>query len=174
MVAQMVKNPPAMQDTCVWSLDWEDLLEKGMAMHYSILAWKIPWIEEPGRLQSMGSHYEPLSNIWQCFLKCLKIYMLFRHLVTKLCSPLHDPMDCSTPGFPVLHYLPEFVLTHVQRVHDANQPSYPLLSPSPLALNLSQHQGPFQWIGSSHQVAKVLKLQLHHQSFQWIFSVSFP
>ena len=159
MVAQMVKNPPVMQDTWVWSLDWEDPLEKGMA----ILAWRIPQTEEPSRLLSMGSHYEPLSNIWQCFLKCLKMYTLFRHSVTKLCSPLHDPMNCSTPGFPVLHYLPEFALTHVHWVHDAIQPPHPLSSPSPLALSFSQHQGPFQWIGSSHQVAKVLKLQLHRQ-----------
>ena len=55
VVAQMVKNLPAMQDTWVQSLDWEDPLEKGMATHPSILAWEIPWTEEPGRLQSMGS-----------------------------------------------------------------------------------------------------------------------
>ena len=51
----MVKNLPAMQETWVQSLDWEDTLEKGMAIHSSILAWKIPWTEELGRLQSMGS-----------------------------------------------------------------------------------------------------------------------
>ena len=56
LVAQMVKNPPAMQETGVLSLGWEDPLEKGMATHSSILAWKIPWAEEPGRLPSMGSH----------------------------------------------------------------------------------------------------------------------
>ena len=55
LVAQMVKNPPAMQGTWVQSLDWEDSLEKGMVSHYSSLAWRIPWTEEPGRLQSMGS-----------------------------------------------------------------------------------------------------------------------
>ena len=54
-MAQMVKNPPAMQDTQFHSLDWEDPLEKGMATHSSILAWRIPWTEEPGRLQSTGS-----------------------------------------------------------------------------------------------------------------------
>ena len=54
LVAQMVKNPPAMQETWVWSLGWEDLLEEGMATHSSILAWRIPWTEEPGRLESMG------------------------------------------------------------------------------------------------------------------------
>ena len=78
-------------------------------------------------------------------------------------------MDCSTPGFPVYHQLPELAQTQVHRVSDAIQPSHPLLSPSPPALNFSQHQGLFQWVSSSHQVAKVLEFQLQHQSFQWIF-----
>ena len=64
-------------------------------------------------------------------------------------------MDCSTPGFPVLHYLLEFAQTHVHWVGDASQPSHPLSPSSPLAVNLSQHQGLFQWDGSSHQVAKL-------------------
>ena len=66
LVAQLVKNPPAMQETWVWSLGWEDPLEKGMATHSSILAWRIPWTEEPGRLQSMGSQrvgYDWATNI---------------------------------------------------------------------------------------------------------------
>ena len=75
-------------------------------------------------------------------------------------------MICSTSGLPVHHQLPEFSQTHVHRVGDAIQPSYPLSSPSPPALNLSQHQGLFQWVSSSHQVTKVLELQLQHQSFQ--------
>ena len=91
--------------------------------------------------------------------------------VAQSCLNLWDPMDCSTPGFPVLYYLLEFAQTHVHWVSDAIQPSHPLLSPSPHALNLSHHQGPFQWVGSFHQVAKVLELQLWHQSFQWIFRV---
>ena len=78
-------------------------------------------------------------------------------------------MNCNTPGFPVLHYLPEFAQTHVHWMSDAIQPSHPLSSASPPALSLSQHQGLFQWVGSSHQVAKVLELQFQHQSFQWIF-----
>ena len=77
------------------------------------------------------------------------------------------PLNCSTPGLPVHHQLLEFTQTHVYRVGDAIQPSHPLSSPSPLALNLSQHQGLFQWVSSSHQVAKVLEFQLQHQSFQW-------
>ena len=62
-------------------------------------------------------------------------------------------MNRSTPGLPVHHQLPEFTQTHVYRVGDAIQPSHPLSSPSPPALNLSQHQGLFKWISSSHQVA---------------------
>ena len=73
------------------------------------------------------------------------------------------PMDCSVPSFSVLHYLPEFAQTHVHWVGDAIQPSHPLLSPSPPAFNRSQHQGLFQWVSSSSQVAKVLELQLQHQ-----------
>ena len=82
-------------------------------------------------------------------------------------------MDCSTPGFPVLHHLLEFAQTHVHRVDDAIQPSHPLSSPSPPALNLSQHQGLFQCDSSLHQVAKILELQLQHQSFQWVFHCCF-
>ena len=69
-------------------------------------------------------------------------------------------MDCSIPGFPVLHYLPEFAQTHVHWVSDAIQPSHPLSSPSPPTFNLSQHQGLFQWVSSLPQMAKVLEFQL--------------
>ena len=93
--------------------------------------------------------------------------------VAKWSPTLCDPMNCRTPGFSVHHYLPEFAQTHVHWVSDAIQPSHPLLPPSPLDLNFSQHQGLFQWVSSSHQVAKVLELQLQHQSFQWIFRTDF-
>ena len=83
---------------------------------------------------------------------------------------LCDPMDCSRPGFPVLHQLPKLAQTHVHPVSDAIQPSHPLSSPSLPAFSLSQYQSLFQWVGSSHQVAKVLEFQLQHQSFQWISS----
>ena len=75
-------------------------------------------------------------------------------------------MDCSMPGFTVHHQLLEFTQTHVHRVGDAIQPSHPLSSPSPPAFNLYQHQGLFQWVSSSHQVATVLEFQVQHQSFQ--------
>ena len=80
---------------------------------------------------------------------------------------LCNPMDCSTLGLPVHHQDPEFTQTHVHWVSDAIQPSHPLLSPSPPAFSLSQHQSLFKWVSSWHQVAKVLEFQLHHQSFQW-------
>ena len=105
-----------MQKTGVGSLGRKDPLEKEMATHSGILAWEIPWTEEPGGLQSV--------------LLCS---------VTKSCNP----MDCSPPGFPIPHCLPEFAQTRVHWVSDAIQPSYPL-SPSSLStLNLSQHQGLF-------------------------------
>ena len=93
--------------------------------------------------------------------------------VTKSYPTLCNPIDISMPGFPVLHYLPEFVQTHAYWVGDAIKPSYPLsLAPNP-ALNLSQHQDIFQWVSSSSQVDKGLELQIQHQSFQWIFRVDF-
>ena len=84
-------------------------------------------------------------------------------LQTTIC----DPMDCSTPGLPLHHQLPEFTQTHVHWVGVAIQPSHPLLSPSPPTFNLSQHQGLFQWVSSLYQVAKALEFQLQHHSFQW-------
>ena len=83
-------------------------------------------------------------------------------------------MDWSTPGIPVHRQLPELAQTHVHQDGDAIQPFLPLSSASPPTFNLSQHQGLFQWFSSSHQVAKVLKFQLQHQFFQWIFRIDFP
>ena len=79
---------------------------------------------------------------------------------TQSCPTLCDPMNCSTPGLPVHHQLPEFTQTHVHQVGDAIQPSHSLSSPSPPAPNPSQHQGLFQLINSSHEVAKALEFQL--------------
>ena len=86
--------------------------------------------------------------------------------VAQLCPTLCDPMNHSMPGLPVHHQLSEFTQTHVHRDSDAIQPSHPLSSPSPPAFNPSQHQSLFQWVNSSHQVAKVLEFQLQHHSFQ--------
>ena len=90
--------------------------------------------------------------------------------VARLHPTLCDPMVCSTPGFPVLHQLPELAQTHVHWINDAIQPSCPLSSiPSPPAFSLSHHQGLFQWVGCLHQVAKVLEVKVQYQSFPWIF-----
>ena len=85
--------------------------------------------------------------------------------VAQLCLTLCDPMNQG--GLPVHHQLLESTQTHIHQVGDAIQPSHPLSSPSPPAPNPSQHQGLFQWVSSSHEVAKVLESQLQHQSFQW-------
>ena len=85
--------------------------------------------------------------------------------IAKSCTALCHPIDCSTPGLPVHHQLLEFTQTHVLWVGDTIQPSHPLSSPSPPAPNPSQHQSLFQWVNSSHEVAKVLEFQLQHQSF---------
>ena len=94
-----------------------------------------------------------------------KLFSLF-HSVTQSCPTLCNPMDYITPGFPVYHQLPEFAQIHVHRVGDTIQPFYLPLSPFPPTFNLSQHQGLFQSVSSSHQMAKVLEFQLQHQSFQ--------
>ena len=90
--------------------------------------------------------------------------------VAQSCPTLCDPMNHSTPGLPVHHQQTQ---THFHWVSDAIQPSHLPLSPSPLAFNLSQSQSLIQWVSSSHQAAKVLELQLQHQSFQWIFRTNF-
>ena len=94
--------------------------------------------------------------------------------VAQSCPTLCDPVDCSTPGLPVHHQLLEFTQTHVHWVDDAIQPSHPLLSPSPSTFNLSQHQGLFKWVSSSHQVAKVLEFQLQHIIFPMNIEDWFP
>ena len=93
--------------------------------------------------------------------------------VAQSCLNLCNPMDCSTPGFPVHHQLPELAQIHAHWLGDAIKPSHLLSAASAPAFNLSQHQGLFQWVTSSHLVTKVLELQLQHQSFQWIFRTDF-
>ena len=108
-------------------------------------------------------------NVWVCL--CVREWSVqFSHSVM---SDSLQPMDCSKPGFPVLHQLLELAQTHVHWVSDAIQPSHPLSSPFLPAFNLSQHQDLLLRVYSIHQVAKVLKLQLQHQSFQWLFRTEF-
>ena len=111
----------------------------------------------------------PNGRWWACFCSlalenhlCLKSFILLDQFssVAQSCPTLWDPMNRSTPGLPVHHQLLEFTQTHVHRVSDAIQPSHPRSSPSPPASNPSQHQSLFQWVNSSHEVAKVLEIQL--------------
>ena len=111
-------------------------------------------------------------SLWYLLSYILKYQVQFSS-VAQLCPTLCNPMGYSMPGYPVHHQLPKLAQTHVHQVDDAIQPSYPLSSPSPPTFNLSQHQGLFQWVSFSHQVAKVLKLQLQHQTFQWISGLIF-
>ena len=104
-------------------------------------------------------------NVWQKSPQYCKAIQFSS--VSQSCPTLWDPMNCSMSSLPVQHQLLESTQTHVHWVGDATQPSHPLLSPSPPALNLAQHQGLFKWVSSSHQVAKVLEFQLQHQSLQW-------
>ena len=97
--------------------------------------------------------------------RLFKLYAEFSS-VTRSWLTLCNSMKCSTPGFPVYHQLLELTQTHIHQVSDTIQSSHPQSSPSPPAFNLSQHQGLFQGVSSSHQVAKVLEFQLQQQSFQ--------
>ena len=103
-----------------------------------------------------------LITSWQIYGKIMKTVRLYFQFssVSQSCPALCDPMNCSTPGLPVHHQLPEFSQTQVHRVGDAIQPSHPLLSPFPPAPNPSQHQSLFQRVNSSYEVAKVLEFQL--------------
>ena len=94
--------------------------------------------------------------------------------VTQSCPTLGDSTDCSIPGLSVPHHLPKFAQVHIHCISDGIQSSHPLLTTSPSVCNLSQCQGLFQWLSCSHQMTKILELQLQHQSLPWVFRVDFP
>ena len=150
-------SPPSMVYPSSWWLCWRCHLTVSSSVTLFCL-----------QTQDQGL-YQWVSSLHQV-AKLLELQHQFSS-VEQLCLILCDPMDCSMPALPVHHQLPEFTQTHVNWVSDAIQPSHPLSSPSPIAFNLSQHQGLFQWVCSSHQVARVLELQ--HQTFQWIFRIDF-
>ena len=108
-----------------------------------------------------------------CIFRILTSHQFQFSSVAQSCQTLCDPKDHTTSGFPVHPRPLELAQTHAHQVGDAMQPSHPLLSPSPPAFSLSQYQGLFQWVSSSYQVAKVLELQLRHQSFQRKFRTDF-
>ena len=164
-VALVVKNPPAnrgdIRDMGLIS-GWEEPLEEEMATHSSILAWRIM---DRGAWQA-AVHRITKSQTW---LKWLSKKASNRHItvcsvqfssVAQSCPTLCDPMNCSMPGLAVHHQHPEFTQTHIHWDSEAIQPSPPLSSPTPPAPNPSWHQSLFQWVNSSHEVAKVLEFQL--------------
>ena len=124
------------------------------------------------KAQSTSIVVQPLSRVWLCAsMNCstrgfpvlslsTSISSVQFSSVAQSCPTLFDPMNHSMPGLPVHHQLPESTQTHVHRVSDPIQPSHLLLSPFPPAPNPSQHQSLFQWVNSSHQVAKLLEFQL--------------
>ena len=133
-----------------------------------------------GECKKQGEQGQDWSQIAEVHMKgmnsasleaCIFPYLLFfSHSVVSDSLRPHEPQHTR---LPVLHHLPELAQTHVHWVGDSIEPSHPLSSPSPPAFNLSEHQGLFTWVSSSHQVAKVLEFQLQHQSFQWIFRTDF-
>ena len=140
-------------------MEWE----RGEGCHLFVNSYTQPC--DPTMCQEL---YLVMEKTWLLFSKDAQFSS-----VAQPCPTLCNPMDCSTPGFPVHHQLPKLAQTHVHWVSDVIQPSHPLSSTSPLAFSLSQHQSLFQWVSSLHQVAKVLEFELQHQSFQWIFRTDF-
>ena len=131
-----------------------------------ILLWSsAPWTPKTDLGPSLCFWQHCIPPKWGLIILCYICLLSFPawlccYSVAISCPTLCDSIDCSTPGFPDLCYLPELAQTRVLWLHDAIQPSHPLSPPCPPAFNLSQHPGLFQWVSSSHQVAKVLDLQL--------------
>ena len=191
----VVKNPPANAG------DIEDVGSipesggspgggHGNSLQYS--CQKTPRTKEPGRLQSMGServghNWSDLACMWREQMWFIEIYSADKQKILSLKKEpvvsissvqlLSHVRIFATPRNAAcqasLSFTNSWNFLKLHEVSDAIHPSYPLLSPSPPAFSLSQHQALFQWISSSDQVAKVLELQLQHQSFQWIFRTDF-
>ena len=147
-------------NACIWNLErwyWWTYLQ-GSSGDRDIENRLWTWAVLAGRKEKVGQ-VERVA--WK------HIHSVQFSSVAQSCPALWDPVNRSTPGLPVHHQLPESIQTHVHGVGDAFQPSHPLSSPSPPAINLSQNQGLLKWVSSSHEVAKVLEFQLQHQCFQW-------
>ena len=123
----------------------------GENSYSSILAWEIPWTEEPGEFLQSSQSVQSLN--------CVRLFGTPGIAAHQACLSITNSRN--------------LLKLIVHRVGGAIQSSHPLLSPFPPVFNLSQQQGPFQWVSSSHQVAKVLEFQFQHQSFQWIFRTEF-
>ena len=128
----------------------------GLGNHYVWqLTWRFHTLFTYENCQALGGKATTPTNTSMKILLCHRLIVQFSS-VAQSCPTLCDPVNLSTPDLPVHHQLPESTQTHVHWIDDAIQPSHPLSSPSPPALNLSQHQGLFKWVSSSHQVAKEL------------------
>ena len=148
------------------------------------IPWRREWLPTPVFLPGKSHGQSSLTVQWS--LKRVPRNWAHRHSmqawnchlyqsvssVAQSCLTVFDPMDCSTPGFPVCHQLPE--LTQTQPIESVMPSNHLILSsPSPPTFSLSQHHSLLQWVSSSHQVAKILAFQFQHQSFQWIFRTDF-
>ena len=152
-----------MPETQVQFLGWEDLPgeENDNPLQYFCLENSMDRGAWEAKVYGVG-----VGHDWAISLSLCHASVQFSS-VAQSCPPLCDPMNHSAPGIPVHHQFPELTQTHVHRVGDAIQPSHPLSSPPLPAPNPSKHQGLFQWVNSSHEVAKVLEFQPQRQSFQW-------
>ena len=127
-----------------------------------------PWLNTHILKKVLEVRLSRVQPSWKLSCQVQKQLIQFSSVQSLSCVPtLCDSMNRSTPVPPVHQQLPESTQTHVHRINDATQPSHPLSSPSPPTLSLSQNQGLFKWVRSSHQVAKVLEFQPQHQPFQW-------
>ena len=146
---------------------WLDGITDSMGMSLGKL-WELVMDREAwhAAIHEIAKSWTQLSDWTERIETVAHVSFLYVSSVAQLCLTLCDPMSCSTTGLPVHHQLLDLTQTHVHWVSDAIQPSHPLLSPSPPSFNLSQNQGLFKWVSSSHQVAKVLEFQLQHQFFQ--------
>ena len=173
---------------CSGGLSWSEILH----LRRSLLSW-LHWLPRLQfwmvtvhlvRVQSVSEQFCPVGFIgnflpymwWSSevlFRKLLPVLGKFSLVQSLSRVWLWDPIDCSTPGLPVHHRLPEFIQTHLHWVGDAIQPSHPLLSPSPPAFNTSLHQGLFQRVSYLYQLVKVLEFWLQHRSFRSTFRTDF-
>ena len=172
LVAQRVKSLPAMRETRVRSLGWEDPLEKEIATHSSTFAWKIQWTEKPGRLQSMG--LQRIGHDWGTFTSLLtNIGCSVQFISVTQSCPTLQPHGLQHTRPPCLSPTPGVY----SNLCPLSQWCHPTISSSiiPFSSHLQSFpaSGLFFWVSSLHQVAKVLQFQLQCQSFQWTLRIDF-